>query len=377
MVTLNLTSGGLLRVQCRPSCCRPFGGHAVLNTYRASSSFTLRTSLSDISGGPYNWTTSCPDPTTETTTTVPSTTTAAIRTEATTTKAAEITTEAKTTSEATTTAKTTSTQASPATTEATTKAAETTEATTTATTTAATTTPASLTTAEAETTKAAETTTEATTTTTTTTATTTTATTSTLASLTTTEATRTVTPSSHTEITTLQAILSPTAAADTTSTDREHTTSDNVPTPASGTPIVTSPPVQTTDDVTTANDGTSAAYVINTSSSAPLRGVRCRCVKNDKMNQTKRAENEINATKAKEAIQEELTINRKSLSSYKRSKESWTDERKSSTTIGATLGIICVAVVFVVFVKLDLMNVIKLVCDARKHNAVTMEIKEE
>ncbi|KAK7113221.1 hypothetical protein V1264_012555 [Littorina saxatilis] len=497
MVTLNLTSGGPLRVQCRPSCCRPFGGHAVLNTYRASSSFTLRTSLSDIIGGAYNWTTPCPDPTTTEvvttteTTTVPSTTTAETTTEITTeatttpeatTKAVETTTEATTTATTTTSAlpttaeATTTTPALPTTTEATTTAATTTAATTTTpalpTTTEATTTTAT-TTAETTTTTALPKTTEATTTTATTTAATTT-----------TEATTTVIQSTQTEITSQTVPQnSSTAAADTTSTDKEYSTLESITTHKAittadpGTSIVTPPPVQTTsavsadtntglststndanlsenttssspssltpeltdvtsaslpnndstfsvassqstvqtdlspltstpqtdgrsslssnqnsassasatqtglfsstDDVTTVNDGTSAAYVINTSSSAPLRGVRCRCVKNDKVNETKLAENEINATKAKEAIQEELTINRKTLSSYKRSKESVTDERKSSTAIGATLGIICVAVVLVVFVGLDLMNVIKLRCDARKHSAGTMEIKEE
>ena len=145
-------------------------------------------------------------------------------------------------------------------------------------------------------------------------------------------------------------------------TDGDVTTNRDVTTEA------TSVALDTTDgDVTTTDDDVTTTQV-----TPVTRGRCCRCVKDPAPSGgvpavTKEEKAKVEE-EAKEAIRKELTEDKKTLSSYVRTKESSKDERPSSKFVGY-VGIVLFAVVFGFIFGLDAITFVRFLVESRQSHA--------
>ena len=163
-------------------------------------------------------------------------------------------------------------------------------------------------------------------------------------------------------VTTPSDVTAQPTSASLVTTDGDVTTKGDITTEAN------SATLDTTDgDVTTTNDD------VTTTQATPItRGRCCRCVKDPAPSGGVPAVTKEEKTKveeaAKEAIRKELTEDKKTLSSYVRTKESSQDERPSSKFVGY-VGIVLFAVVFGFIIGLDAITFVRFLVESRQSYA--------
>ena len=163
-------------------------------------------------------------------------------------------------------------------------------------------------------------------------------------------------------VTTPSDVTAQPTSASLVTTDGDVTTKGDVTTEA------TSVALDTTDsDVTTTEDDVTTTQV-----TPVTRGRCCRCVKDPAPSGgvpavTKEEKAKVEE-EAKEAIRKELTEDKKTLSSYVRTKESSKDERPSSKFVGY-VGIVLFAVVFGFIFGLDAITFVRFLVESRQSHA--------
>ena len=174
-----------------------------------------------------------------------------------------------------------------------------------------------------------------------------------------------------------------TSAALGTATNYVTTPSDVTAQPTSASLVTTDGDVTTKGDVTTEatsvaldttdSDVTTTEDDVTTTQVTPVtRGRCCRCVKDPAPSGgvpavTKEEKAKVEE-EAKEAIRKELTEDKKTLSSYVRTKESSKDERPSSKFVGY-VGIVLFAVVFGFICGLDAITFVRFLVESRQSHA--------
>ena len=174
-----------------------------------------------------------------------------------------------------------------------------------------------------------------------------------------------------------------TSAALGTATNYDTTPSDVTAQPTSASLVTTDGDVTTKGDVTTEatsvaldttdGDVTTTDDDVTTTQVTPVtRGRCCRCVKDPAPSGgvpavTKEEKAKVEE-EAKEAIRKELTEDKKTLSSYVRTKESSKDERPSSKFVGY-VGIVLFAVVFGFICGLDAITFVRFLVESRQSHA--------
>ena len=164
-----------------------------------------------------------------------------------------------------------------------------------------------------------------------------------------------------------------TSAALGTTTNYVTTPGDVTAQPTSASLVTTDGDVTTKGEVTTDGDVTTTDDDVTTTQATPVtRGRCCRCVKDPAPSGgvpavTKEEKAKVEE-EAKEAIRKELTEDKKTLSSYVRTKESSKDERPSSKFVGY-VGIVLFAVVFGFIFGLDAITFVRFLVESRQSHA--------
>ena len=163
-------------------------------------------------------------------------------------------------------------------------------------------------------------------------------------------------------VTTPSDVTAQPTSASLVTTDGDVTTKGDVTTEATSVALAT-----TDSDITTTEDDVTTTQV-----TPVTRGRCCRCVKDPAPSGgvpavTKEEKAKVEE-EAKEAIRKELTEDKKTLSSYVRTKESSKDERPSSKFVGY-VGIVLFAVVFGFIFGLDAITFVRFLVESRQSHA--------